>query len=86
VVATGRTHTVEDFVSKAFAHAGIDDWQRYVKQDPRFLRPAEVDLLVGDASKAHDVLGWRPEVAFVELVKLMVDHDLKTEHSKLDRS
>ena len=53
VVATGETHTVEEFVSKAFAHAGIDDWQRYVKQDPRFLRPAEVDLLVGDASKAR---------------------------------
>ena len=52
VVATGETHTVEEFVSNAFAHAGIDDWQRYVKQDPRFLRPAEVDLLVGDASKA----------------------------------
>jgi GDPmannose 4,6-dehydratase len=86
VVATGETHTVEEFVSKAFTHAGIDDWQRYVKQDPRFLRPAEVDLLVGDASKARAVLGWRPEVDFDELVKLMVDHDLKTEHTKLDRS
>ena len=86
VVATGRTHTVEEFVSRAFVHAGIDDWQRYVSQDPRFLRPAEVDLLVGDASKARDVLGWRPEVDFDELVKLMVDHDLKTEHTKLDRS
>jgi GDPmannose 4,6-dehydratase len=86
VVATGQTHTVEEFVSKAFAHAGIDDWRRYVKQDPRFLRPAEVDLLVGDASKARAVLGWRPEVDFDELVKLMVDHDLKTEHTRLDRS
>ena len=86
VVATGETHTVEEFVRNAFAHAGIDDWQRYVSQDPRFLRPAEVDLLVGDASKARDVLGWRPEVVFDELVKLMVDHDLKTEHTKLDRS
>jgi GDPmannose 4,6-dehydratase len=86
VVATGETHTVEEFVSKAFAHAGIEDWQQYVKQDPRFLRPAEVDLLVGDASKARTVLGWRPQVDFDELVKLMVDHDLKTEHTKLDRS
>ncbi len=86
VVATGQTHTVEEFVAKAFEHAGIDDWQRYVSQDPRFLRPAEVDLLVGDASKAHIALGWRPEVDFYELVKLMVDHDLKTEQTKLDRS
>ena len=86
VVATGQTHTVEEFVNKAFAHAGIDDWARYVRQDPRFLRPAEVDLLVGDASKARVALGWRPEVDFDELVKLMVDHDLKTEQNKLDRS
>ena len=85
VVATGQTHTVEEFVAAAFAHAGIDDWQRYVSQDPRFLRPAEVDLLVGDAAKAHVALGWRPQVDFDELVKLMVDHDLKTERMKLDR-
>ena len=85
VVATGQTHTVEEFVTAAFAHAGIDDWQRYVRQDPRFLRPAEVDLLVGDASKAHVALGWQPQVDFDELVKLMVDHDLKTERMKLDR-
>jgi GDPmannose 4,6-dehydratase len=85
VVATGRTHTVEEFVTRAFAHAGIDDWQRYVRQDPRFLRPAEVNLLVGDASKAHVALGWQPQVDFDELVKLMVDHDLKTERMKLDR-
>ena len=85
VVATGETHTVEEFVDRAFAHAGIDDWQRYVRQDPRFLRPAEVDLLVGDAAKAHEALGWQPEVDFAELVKLMVDHDLKTERTKLDR-
>ena len=54
VVATGETHSVEEFVELAFAAAGIDDWQRYVRQDPRFFRPAEVDLLVGDATKAHD--------------------------------
>jgi GDPmannose 4,6-dehydratase len=86
VVATGQTHTVEEFVTSAFAHAGIDDWQRYVRQDPRFLRPAEVDLLVGDAAKAHVALGWQPQVDFDELVKLMVDHDLKTERMKLDRA
>ena len=85
VVATGETHTVEEFVTEAFQHAGIEDWRRYVRQDPRFLRPAEVDLLVGDAAKAHVVLGWQPEVDFYELVKLMVDHDLKTEQTRLDR-
>ncbi len=86
VVATGQTHTVEEFVTQAFGHAGIDDWRRFVRQDPRFLRPAEVDLLVGDAAKAHVALGWQPEVDFYELVKLMVDHDLKVEQNKLDRS
>ena len=85
VVATGETHTVEEFVTEAFQHAGIEDWRRYVRQDPRFLRPAEVDLLVGDAAKAHVVLGWHPQVDFYELVKLMVDHDLKTEQTRLDR-
>jgi GDPmannose 4,6-dehydratase len=85
VVATGRTHTVEEFVTLAFQNAEIDDWRRYVRQDPRFLRPAEVDLLVGDASKAHEKLGWHPQVAFPELVKLMVDHDLKIERAKHER-
>jgi GDPmannose 4,6-dehydratase len=83
VVATGRTHTVEEFVRSAFLHAGIADWARYVRQDPRFLRPAEVDLLVGDATKARRVLGWRPDVDFDGLVKLMVDHDVKVEQGKL---
>ena len=62
VVATGETHSVEEFVVESFAEVGIDDWQRYVRQDPKFLRPAEVDLLIGDASKARDTLGWTPEV------------------------
>jgi GDPmannose 4,6-dehydratase len=85
VVATGQTHTVEEFVTLAFQNAEIDDWRRYVRQDPRFLRPAEVDLLVGDASKAQEKLGWHPQVAFPELVKLMVDHDLKIERAKHER-
>jgi GDPmannose 4,6-dehydratase len=85
VVATGETHTVEEFVERAFAEVGIDDWRRYVRQDPRFLRPAEVDLLIGDASKAHTKLGWRPEVAFPALVKLMVEHDLALEARKAER-
>ncbi|MEU4801432.1 GDP-mannose 4,6-dehydratase [Actinosynnema sp. NPDC023587] len=85
VIATGRTHRVRDFVSAAFAHAGIDDWERHVTQDPRFFRPAEVDLLVGDAAKAHEKLGWKPEVEFAELVAMMVDHDLDVEARKAGR-
>jgi GDPmannose 4,6-dehydratase len=79
VVATGETHEVREFVGKAFAHAGIDDWERYVASDPRFLRPAEVDLLVGDATKAETKLGWRRKVSFDELVARMVDYDLAVE-------
>lgn len=82
VVATGRTHSVRNFVDLAFKHAGLDDWERFVEQDPRFFRPAEVDLLVGDASKAHTELGWKPEVGFEDLVAMMVDHDLKLEAGK----
>ena len=73
------THSVREFVEAAFAYAGIDDWQRYVRQDPRFFRPAEVDLLVGDATKARTKLGWKPEVDFIELVEKMVSHDLTLE-------
>ena len=75
VVATGETHSVEQFLNVAFEHLDLD-WREYVVQDERFMRPAEVDLLVGDASKAGDVLGWEPSVSFVELVKMMVDADL----------
>jgi GDPmannose 4,6-dehydratase len=82
VVATGETHSVEEFVERAFARVGIDDWQKYVKQDPRFFRPAEVDLLVGDATKARQQLGWAPEVEFPTLVDMMVDHDLEVEERK----
>jgi GDPmannose 4,6-dehydratase len=76
VVATGATHSIRDFVEAAFAHVGIEDWQRYVKQSPEFMRPAEVDLLIGDASKAEQRLGWKPKVAFPELVSMMVENDL----------
>ncbi|NLG67326.1 MAG: GDP-mannose 4,6-dehydratase [Actinobacteria bacterium] len=76
VIATGETHSVREFVELAFAEAGLA-WGDYVKEDERFLRPAEVDLLVGDASKARDVLGWVPSVSFRGLVKLMVEADLE---------
>ncbi|MFV0634444.1 GDP-mannose 4,6-dehydratase [Demequina sp.] len=75
VIATGQTQSVRDLLDVAFAAAGIDDWQPLVQQDERFMRPAEVDLLIGDASKAHDVLGWQPEVSFEELVRMMVKSD-----------
>jgi GDPmannose 4,6-dehydratase len=79
VVATGETHEVREFVAKAFEHAGLEDWKRYVKVDPRFFRPAEVDLLVGDSSKAQAKLGWRRKVSFDDLVARMVDYDLALE-------
>ena len=80
VIASGRTHSVQQLVEAAFAHAGLD-WRKHVVIDPKFIRPAEVDMLIGDATKAHDKLGWRPEVSFEELVATMVDADLaRLEH------
>jgi len=75
VVATGETHSIREMCEEAFGYLELD-WQEYVKQDPRFMRPAEVDLLVGDASKARRVLGWEPQVSFRELVRMMVDADM----------
>jgi GDPmannose 4,6-dehydratase len=86
VVATGETYSVREFVERAFAAVGIDDWERYVRLDPKFLRPAEVDLLVGDASKAETVLGWKREVSFPDLVERMVRHDLAVERARTDTS
>lgn len=86
VVATGVAHSIEQLVEMAFAEVGIDDWRRYVRQDERFFRPAEVDLLIGDASKARDRLGWEPEVDFPGLIKLMVANDLAIESGKARRS
>jgi GDPmannose 4,6-dehydratase len=82
VLATGQTHSIEDLVQRAFAEVGIDNWADHVRQDPKFLRPAEVDLLIGDASKARTKLGWEPEVDFPALVKMMVTHDLEREARK----
>jgi GDPmannose 4,6-dehydratase len=74
VLATGETHSVQEFLEAAFTYAGLD-WREYVKIDPRYFRPAEVDLLIGDYSKAKDKLGWEPTVRFEELVRMMVDAD-----------
>ncbi|EIJ81349.1 GDP-mannose 4,6-dehydratase [Bacillus methanolicus PB1] len=76
VVATGETHTVRRFVELAFDYVGLN-WEDYVIQDPKFMRPAEVDLLLGDPKKAKEKLGWEPEVSFENLIKMMVEHDLK---------
>ena len=76
VVATGETHSIRDLIDVAFGAVGIEDWTPFVKQDPRFMRPAEVDLLIGDPSKARDVLGWEPVVGFEELVTMMVENDV----------
>jgi GDPmannose 4,6-dehydratase len=75
VVATGETHSVREFLEAAFGYAGLD-WEQYVEIDPRYFRPSEVDILLGDASKARDKLGWKPKVGFDELVRLMVDADV----------
>ncbi len=83
VIATGETHRVQEFIEKAFTHVGLD-WQTYVKIDPKFIRPAEVDLLIGDPRKAHDVLGWQPSVDFDGLVTMMVDADMERLTSHAD--
>lgn len=77
VLATGETHSIEEFLTLAFAEIGIDDWRPYVRQNPAFMRPAEVDILLGDPSKAERVLGWRRQVDFPQLVHRMVAHDLR---------
>ena len=76
VVATGETHSVQELVDVAFAAVGLD-WREFVKIDPAFFRPAEVDLLIGDASRAREILGWKPKVGFAELVRMMVLADLE---------
>jgi len=82
VVATGETHSIREFLEVAFGHAGLD-WNKYVKIDSRYFRPAEVDLLIGDASKAKKQLGWVPKVTFSELTKLMVDSDIQLLENQL---
>mgnify|MGYP000359606328 CR=1 FL=1 len=77
VIATGETHSIRDFLTEAFNHIGIKDWTKYIKQDPRFMRPAEVDVLRGDYTKAKEEMEWVPQTNFSELVKKMVDNDLK---------
>jgi GDPmannose 4,6-dehydratase len=83
VIATGETHSIEEFLTLAFDKVGLGDWRPYVRHDAKFLRPAEVDLLIGDPAKAKAKLGWQPEVNFEQLVQMMVEHDLAYEANRL---
>jgi GDPmannose 4,6-dehydratase len=85
VIATGETHSVEEFLTLTFEKVGLGDWRNYVRHDPKFLRPAEVDLLIGDPSKAKEKLGWQPEVGFEKLVEMMVEHDMAYETHRLKK-
>jgi GDPmannose 4,6-dehydratase len=82
IIATGQAHSVREFLDEAFGYAGLS-WKDYVKQDPRYLRPTEVDYLVGDNTKAGKVLGWKPKVGFKELVRMMMDADMQKISSSL---
>jgi len=77
VIATGETHSVKEFLEEAFNYTGFSDWQNYVEIDPRYLRPAEVEVLVGNASKAKEKLGWQPKIKFKELARIMIDSDFR---------
>lgn len=77
VIATGNTYSIREFLDIAFNHIGIKNWEPHIKQDPRFMRPAEVDVLRGNFSKAKENLGWNPKTNFIDLVKIMVDNDVK---------
>ena len=85
VIATGETHSVDEFLTLAFEKAGLGDFHQYVKHDPKYFRPAEVDLLIGDPSKAEKKLGWKREVGFDELVDMMVQHDIAYETNRLKK-
>lgn len=83
VVATGETHSIRELLDVAFKAVGIDDWAPYVEQSPEFMRPAEVDLLIGDPAKAKQQLGWEPKVGFEQLVQMMVEHDLREQSANV---
>jgi GDPmannose 4,6-dehydratase len=86
VIATGQTWSIGDLLDRAFARIGVDDWSKLVTQDERFMRPAEVDSLIGDASKAREELGWAPTVDFTDLINMMVDSDLRIEKRRAERA
>ena len=77
IIASGETHSIREFLDLAFLEIGVSDWQKYVRQDKRYMRPAEVDVLLGDASKAKNNLGWSAKTNFQNLVKIMVNSDIE---------
>ena len=77
VLATGESHSIKDLLIIAFNEVGITDWEKYVKQDPKFYRPAEVDVLRGDSQKAKDKLGWKSNTSFEDLVRKMINNDIE---------
>jgi GDPmannose 4,6-dehydratase len=83
VISTGETHSVKEFLEEAFTYAGLD-WKEYVEIDPKYFRPTEVDVLIGDSSKAKQKLGWDPKVKFKALVKMMIDHDMEELKKEMD--
>jgi len=85
VISTGVTHSIRELLDVAFARVGIVDWASYVTFDPRFMRPAEVDSLIGDSAKAREVLGWEPKVGFEELIGMMVDNDVELQRAQAGR-
>jgi GDPmannose 4,6-dehydratase len=86
VISTGETHSIRELLDVSFARVGISDWEKHVVQDPRFFRPAEVDLLIGDATYARERLGWKPRVEFRSLIEMMVDSDLEAERKEAANS
>lgn len=82
VIATGKAHSIEQLLEVAFGAADLGDWHQFVRQDQRFFRPAEVDLLIGDATKARTKLGWQPKVGFEKLIQMMVANDLDYESKR----
>ena len=85
IIATGETHTIREFVAEAFKFVGIKNWKKYVGIDSKYYRPSEVNLLIGDISKAKDKLSWKPKIKFKELIKIMVNADKKLLEEKLKR-
>ncbi|SEP22643.1 GDP-mannose 4,6-dehydratase [Trujillonella endophytica] len=83
VISTGETHSIRELLDVAFAHAGIADWTSYVSLNPELLRPAEVDLLIGDSTKAREQLGWKPKVGFEEMIRMMVDADVAEQRASV---
>ena len=77
VVATGETHSVREFLEQAFEYSGLGDWQKYVEIDPRYFRPSEVEILIGNSRKIKEKLGWDPKIKFDDLIKIMIDADFR---------